>query len=320
MENYFNLEAKYYEKKAAKGTANKLGIGIIVLILFQNLVTFFLSILAVFIQPMQELVEDSVFNYIYSAVITTTGLIVCGLISAKLQKRKISEIIELNKPNKHFVPLIFMGLGICMVGNIVTGIIGSLLPFTPKLPELDVPTSFYGIVIYFISTSFLPALSEEFFFRGIIYGSLKKFGKTVAIVVSSVLFSLIHGNLVQIPFAFVVGLILGYITAEADSIWPAVIVHFINNFMSCVISYVGIIFNEDIQNFAFFIYMILLIAIGLISFVIYLNKKQNNAFKYEKTPHITTTCGLIKHILLSPLMVVFYIYTVINVLVVQFVG
>jgi len=320
MENYFNLEAKYYEKKAAKGTANKLGLGIIIFIVFQNIISLVLSVLVVFIPNFNGLLKDSVFNYLYSSFLTVTGFIFCGLISIRMQKRKVSEIIEFNKPKKHFIPLIFIGMGVCMLANIITSVIGSLLPFTPVMPDIGTPTNLSGIIIYFITTAFLPALVEEFFFRGVIYGSLKKFGKVVAIVVSSVLFSLIHGNLVQIPFAFMVGLILGYITAEADSIWPAVIVHFLNNFMSCVLTYIGVFFNESIQNFAFVIYMLIFIAIGLVSIVIYLTKQKNKAFIYEKTPHLTTSVGFIKHILLSPLMVVFYVYTVINVVLLQLVG
>ncbi len=320
MENYYNLEAKYYEKKAAKTTANKIGLGIILFILFENLVSLALSYLIIFFPSLRSIVTDSVFNYLFSAAVTLIGFIVGGIFVIKLQKRKVSEIIEFNRPNKHFLPLIFIGMGVCMLANIITSVFGSLLPFEPKMPEIETPTSISGIVIYIITTSFLPAFTEEFFFRGVIYGSLKKFGKVVAVVVSSILFSLIHGNLVQIPFAFIVGLILGFITAEADSIWPAVVVHFLNNFMSGVITYVGIFFGEEIQNLAFMLYMLIFIALGLICIVIYTTKVKEKAFKYEKTPHLTTNGGLIKHILLSASMIIFYVYIVISVVLLQLVG
>lgn len=71
-------------------------------------------------------------------------------------------------------------------------------------------------------------ISEELLFRGVILRSMEPYGKKFAIFGSAVLFGLYHANLVQIPFAFVVGLVLGYVTVEYNVGW-AIVLHMFNN-------------------------------------------------------------------------------------------
>ena len=76
--------------------------------------------------------------------------------------------------------------------------------------------------------AFLGPFAEELVYRGFLMNGLKPYGKTFAIVVSAVFFSLMHGNLDQIPFAFLCGILLGYVASEY-SVAAATLVHMINN-------------------------------------------------------------------------------------------
>lgn len=69
---------------------------------------------------------------------------------------------------------------------------------------------------------------EEILFRGFVQRSLQPYGKQFAIFCSALLFGLFHGNLIQTPFAFMVGLVLGYVTMEYGIGW-AMVLHMINN-------------------------------------------------------------------------------------------
>lgn len=69
---------------------------------------------------------------------------------------------------------------------------------------------------------------EEIVFRGVLMRGLEPHGRRFAIVGSAILFGFFHGNLVQSPYAFAVGLILGY-TAMEYSIGWAMVLHMINN-------------------------------------------------------------------------------------------
>lgn len=80
----------------------------------------------------------------------------------------------------------------------------------------------------FLYASIVAPISEEIIFRGYIQGSLQRYGKRFAILCSAFLFGIFHGNLVQTPYAFLMGLILGY-TAMHYHIGWAIGLHMFNN-------------------------------------------------------------------------------------------
>ena len=80
----------------------------------------------------------------------------------------------------------------------------------------------------FLYAGILAPITEEILFRGLIQRSVLPFGKKLAIIVSALTFGLFHGNLIQTPYAFAVGLVLGYVAAEYNIIWSMVL-HMINN-------------------------------------------------------------------------------------------
>lgn len=82
----------------------------------------------------------------------------------------------------------------------------------------------------FLYAGILAPITEEILFRGLIQRTLLPFGKKFAIFVSAFTFGLFHGNLIQTPYAFVVGLVLGYVAAEYNIFW-AMVLHMINNLL-----------------------------------------------------------------------------------------
>lgn len=82
----------------------------------------------------------------------------------------------------------------------------------------------------FLYASLLAPVTEEILFRGLIQRSLMPYGKRFAIFCSAFTFGLFHGNLIQTPYAFVVGLVLGYVAAEYSIGW-AMLLHMINNLL-----------------------------------------------------------------------------------------
>jgi membrane protease YdiL (CAAX protease family) len=80
----------------------------------------------------------------------------------------------------------------------------------------------------FLYMGILAPVTEEILFRGLVQRSLMPYGKKFAIFGSAFLFGIFHGNLVQTPYAFLVGLILGYVASEYSIAW-AMLLHLINN-------------------------------------------------------------------------------------------
>lgn len=76
-------------------------------------------------------------------------------------------------------------------------------------------------------------LAEEFLFRGGVMNSLHRAGYSskAMIVWSAVFFGVAHLNPAQIPFAFMLGLLLGWLYYRTGSLLPGILCHFINNFL-----------------------------------------------------------------------------------------
>lgn len=117
--------------------------------------------------------------------------------------------------------------------------------------------------------AFVPALAEELFFRASLQNIIiKSTGKVhVSIVVASLIFALIHMNVVNFIAIFILGLILGYIYYFTKNIIYPIIAHFVNNGSLVLMMYK----NEDIAYGESFevSFSILFISIIITSFTLY---------------------------------------------------
>lgn len=109
----------------------------------------------------------------------------------------------------------------CAVGVVLE----PLLALLPKL-QINVGRGFWTI----LSLVLFAPVFEELICRGVVLGSLRsRYGVTIAWLVSSLFFGILHGQPVQVVNAFVVGLVLGYVYIATDSLWAAMILHALNN-------------------------------------------------------------------------------------------
>lgn len=95
--------------------------------------------------------------------------------------------------------------------------------------SLDYDFDSFSFILY---AGIIGPIGEELVFRGFVQGNLKQSGagKVWAIVLTSIAFGLMHGNLYQFVLASLMGLVFGYIGMEY-SIWWTLLMHFINNFV-----------------------------------------------------------------------------------------
>ncbi len=142
------------------------------------------------------------------------------------------EILARGKPMK--VGSFFAILSIFLGGQFLSQMMLSLtelvlncfgFTISEGLEALSVDFDNFSMFLY---AGILAPVAEEILFRGLIQRSLLPFGKRFAIFCSAFTFGLFHGNLVQAPFAMLVGLVLGYVAAEYNICW-AMLLHMINN-------------------------------------------------------------------------------------------
>ncbi len=150
----------------------------------------------------------------------------------------------------------------------------------PNLPETEF-TGAWSFVMAFISTAIIPGFVEEFLFRGVILRNLLPYGKTVSIVVSSLMFALMHQNLLQFFYTFSAGLLLGWLYTKTGSIWASVIVHTVNNGLSVIQEILSHYFNEYTANLfeSLMILFVFLVSILSLAFLIGKKRKQSGLRK-----------------------------------------
>ncbi|NJO04215.1 MAG: CPBP family intramembrane metalloprotease [Chloroflexaceae bacterium] len=90
-------------------------------------------------------------------------------------------------------------------------------------------TSNQLLLLLVLVAGVVPAV-EEVFFRGMIYGLMRRqWGALLAIVASAALFSVVHVLPILMPALFFVGLVLGFLREWSKSIVPCILLHSLQN-------------------------------------------------------------------------------------------
>lgn len=98
------------------------------------------------------------------------------------------------------------------------------------MAALEMATVSTDTVSMFLYVGFLGPIAEELLFRGLLLRTTEQYGKRFAIFSTALLFGMFHGNILQSPFAMMVGLVLAYVTVEYSIVW-AIVLHIFNNFI-----------------------------------------------------------------------------------------
>lgn len=120
--------------------------------------------------------------------------------------------------------------------------IGINIPLTKLmsfvLQSQIISESFHISSLELLGALFLAPILEEFIFRGIILrGLLSRYSSTKAIIVTAILFALIHINPTQILGAFILGLFFSWIYYYTKSIVICILLHFVANGTSILFQY-----------------------------------------------------------------------------------
>lgn len=177
---------------------------------------------------------------------------------------------------------VLAAMGVCMGANIVTNYLVTFLESigipSPEFPQLLEP-NVTSLLLNLVTVAVLPALLEELVFRWCVLGALRPYGDGFAVLVSAVLFGLMHGNIRQIPFALIVGLALGYLYVATNRLWIPILVHFMNNALSVCLEYSAFSMTETAAGW-FYTYVIFGLAglgsvAALLAFLFYHRQLQS---------------------------------------------
>lgn len=167
---------------------------------------------------------------------------------------------------KHLPFFIFFGLSVCLLCVLINLGCGAfaraVFGYNPQNNIVDMSSTNFGVLL--ITGALLPAVFEELLLRGLVQGEYEKYGSTIGILLTALIFALFHTNPVQIPALFVAGVCYGVLTAIFKSVWPAVIAHAINNCVAIVFSVKGDFIRYLMQDKLFLMMFVLTCFVVLI--------------------------------------------------------
>lgn len=280
--NYFPpLTAAQAQKKLRKqfrSSCNQIGwtmlSGLLLLTGFISVFTAIVQILHLYPAGMSysELTKSATFFFMQS-ISYILAFFIPTILLLLLKRIPVSEAFPSQRvPVSVAISTVIIGFSVCIWANFPSTWIMQFFQrfgLSEEVPAYEVNQDPLAQILFFIGVAVIPPLVEEFLFRGAILRLLRRGGDGFAIIFSSILFALFHGNLIQVVFAFICGLALAYTVIRTGNIWLAIIIHFLNNSWSVIYQ---ILYTSGFETaswifYSICIFLIPILGIGAIIFL-----------------------------------------------------
>jgi len=159
--------------------------------------------------------------------------------------------------------LAVIGIIICMsisLNNII-----SMSPLVQMSEEYqNASDAFYGSSIWLelLGSALITPFLEELLHRGVVYGRLRRMcGMWPAVLMSALVFAILHFNIVQFTYAFLLGIVLALFVEKSGHLYPAVLAHMVANGIAVIRTETGFLMGTvDGSVFAWLVSVVLLVA------------------------------------------------------------
>lgn len=164
------------------------------------------------------------------------------------------------------VGIFLLTIGFQYLINYLVGIIAILFPaWLAQYERIMDSVGFTQMTpILLIYSCLVAPVSEELIFRGVTLHHARKYMPFwLANTIQAILFGTMHMNIVQGIYAFILGLVLGYICHAGNSLYISILFHMIFNFIGSYLPSPVVIFGNSLTGIASaFIVTILITVIG----------------------------------------------------------
>lgn len=202
-----------------------------------------ISMLTMFVLRMiGSFFEDSVPVYLESLITGLLAYVVPIAIYAKLDgitAQTAAERFCLKKCSRYMIVLALI-MGVCFQFVMIA----VNLPFNMifNSAESYTPGSAAELCAAMFVIGIIPAIFEEFLFRGIVLGSMSELNSRAAVIFSTVMFALMHGDLYSLAGYILMGVVLASVVNRSESLYAAMVFHFGNNMAALLLGY----FNSEL--------------------------------------------------------------------------
>lgn len=161
--------------------------------------------------------------------------------------------------------VVLCGVALCVLANMAAAML-STFGYRLGIPEPEplnmgdgsLPTLLLDLIVYAV----VPAVMEEILLRGIVLQTLRPLGNGVAVTVSAVLFGLMHGNIAQVPYAMLMGLVLGIMFVYTDDLRLTILIHGVANALSVISGFLLQFFDTAFASFWELVILIVVLMMG----------------------------------------------------------
>ena len=177
-------------------------------------------------------------SLIYGIGIIFINLLSFGLViflGYKKTHRNFNEVFKFNNISlNYWLSIIVFMLGFIIISSEIDNVLHFFLPmplFLQDLFEAIIVNKYITVSILLVGI--IPAFVEEMLFRGVILNGFRgNYSIRKAIILSSLLFGIIHFNPWQFVTAFIIGMISAWICIKTESIILCIYIHLFNNMVS----------------------------------------------------------------------------------------
>lgn len=284
-EQYLKFMQKEKEKEDIRKISKKCFLAVITYVLFSYALSFAIVGISWVYPSINKIYNETLPMLAFDILLSLISIGIPFLILYFIQKKeKTAEELPFGTTYNMDIAknLIMVFLPLMILSAIAINFISSIfqenlgIEFTASVNDISLKGT-KETILGSLSIAVIPAIIEETCIRGIILQSLRKYGDKFAIVASAILFAIMHGNMVQIPYTIIGGLLLGYLVVATGSLWPPIILHFINNMYSVIVLSVNDNFGEKASAIVTAAMLITFTICGIIGVVnlIKMNYKMN---------------------------------------------
>jgi membrane protease YdiL (CAAX protease family) len=228
--NFCNKCGYYFDKNALKTDYNKDTLFVLYFFIFQLIYLIFINL----IDKYDDLISVTFTEFAFAIIILCFAGIDYTNFKSSIRPKKLK-----------LKPLIFILFSYPIFGVLVHYFSTFLNRYLLK-SNFDSSTIIFNdsvspLLISIIFVSIFPAIFEELAFRGFVFNRLFRITKLkTTILISSILFTLLHLSIFSTLWIFPLGITFGYLRAKYRTIWYGVIAHFIYNSTIVLIDYLNL--------------------------------------------------------------------------------
>ena len=294
-------------------------------VLAPGLVALIFILLKVSVHINQDIFTSGESAYLALILLQLMIFLFPAILYCKLHSDNFSDHLKIRLLTPDKIPITVLAALILLFG---TAIIKLLLSYFGVVQEsyslysYSVPSGDSGFLkgLYVLTVfAVIPAVTEEFVFRGIVQAEYEDCGIWMSILMPSMLFAMLHFSIRGLPVYLFGGIVLGFTAYITRSLLSTVIIHIINNIFSIFIEgYIWDVFAKP-ENIIFLVFILL--ALFLLFLILFLSEAEriiyNMGLSNEPSPKGPRSVALwfseFGRMLISPTFLVCFLIFILSV-------